>query len=148
MLLEETKETFSYLIKKCESLGLAYVQLVRYVSFMDESFDGKGRATQHDVWGTYSPLLKNTKIFVNGDIDAQEGEKLVKDGKVHAVVQGRPYIHVSTCSSPRGTEEEEGLLIPSLATLFGLFGMEQNPDFTKRALTGTPLNPDSDPKTW
>jgi len=95
---EDTIETFSYIIKHCVSVGLAYVQLVRYLPHMDFPLEGgKMRAETHlDVLEAFEPIIhtkdSRTKLFLNGDVSAEEGDKLIKDGKVDAVVIGRSFI--------------------------------------------------------
>ena len=56
---------------------------------MDVCLDGKLRATNHDVWGTYLPLIKNCKKFLNGDITVAEAEALVEKGVGDVIVFGR-----------------------------------------------------------
>ena len=41
MTLEDTIETYSHFINKSETLGLAYICLVRYAAKLDPEFDGK-----------------------------------------------------------------------------------------------------------
>lgn len=41
MPLEEQIATFKYYIKELDKMGLAYIQLVRYVAVMDPEFDGE-----------------------------------------------------------------------------------------------------------
>ena len=53
---------------------------------------GKTRATQHDVLGTYGPLIKNASILLNADISPQEGEELIKAGKISGVELGWVWI--------------------------------------------------------
>ena len=94
MPLDDTVETFSALIKECVALKLGYIQLVRYLEFFDPEFDGVRRGTKMDVWGTFVPLIKGseTKVLLNGDIQPEEAEKLVKEGQADAIVIGRPLI--------------------------------------------------------
>jgi len=56
---------------------------------MDVWFDGKARATNHDVWGTYLPLIKKSKKFLNGDITVAEAEELVRKGVGDVIIFGR-----------------------------------------------------------
>ena len=41
MSLEDTIETYSHFIKEADTLGLAYICLVRYAAKLDVEFDGK-----------------------------------------------------------------------------------------------------------
>ena len=60
-----------------------------FVSFF---FSGKKRATVHDVLESYRPVIKNTKLFLNGGISPPEGAELVESGKVDGVFLGFPWI--------------------------------------------------------
>ncbi|KAJ6537646.1 hypothetical protein B0H19DRAFT_1078790 [Mycena capillaripes] len=92
MPLQDTIDTFGYLLREINKLGLAYVVLMRYLPFLDLEFDGKMRATQHDVVETYSPFLTNTPIFVNGGVTPAEAEELVASGKATGVFFGIPWL--------------------------------------------------------
>ncbi|UZJ57560.1 hypothetical protein CBS101457_006880 [Exobasidium rhododendri] len=118
MPLEETIETFGYLLDKINAMGLAYVQLVRDIPFMDPIIDGKKRATHFDVFKTLGTLVdrEKTALFLNGDISAEEGEELLDQDVGDMVVIGRPWI--------------------------------SNPDYARRVLSSVPLNETSDPKYW
>ena len=76
-------------------LGLAYVQLVRFVSWQDATYNKVSRATQLDVLAEFGHLVKNTstKLLLNGDLSPAQGEELVSSGLVDAVVYGRPFIN-------------------------------------------------------
>ncbi|KAJ7780329.1 flavoprotein NADH-dependent oxidoreductase [Mycena maculata] len=60
MPLQETLDTFGYLLREINKLGLAYVTLLRYNAWLDPEFDGKKRGTSHDVVDSYSPFLADT----------------------------------------------------------------------------------------
>ncbi|KZP34339.1 FMN-linked oxidoreductase [Athelia psychrophila] len=101
---EDTKETYSYIIDYCVKLGLAYVQLTRYLTFFDPVFDqpginqGKQRVqTQLDVVETFGPIVYasggKTKLILNGNLSAAEAEKLVEEKKIDAAVIGRSFIN-------------------------------------------------------
>ncbi|KAK2467211.1 hypothetical protein APHAL10511_000760 [Amanita phalloides] len=92
MPLQETLDTFSYFVTEADKLGLAYIALLRYVATWDLTFDGKLRATQHDVVASYRPLIKNAKVFVNGSVLPEEGAELVKSGNADAIAFGFNYI--------------------------------------------------------
>jgi len=92
MPLKETTETFSYFISEVEKLGVAYINIARYVPAMDPKFDGKKRSTQHDVIETYAHLVKNAKLFVGGGYTGEEAAAAVKDGKVDGVFFGMAWL--------------------------------------------------------
>ncbi|KAJ7751563.1 hypothetical protein DFH07DRAFT_1032529 [Mycena maculata] len=60
MPLQETLDTFRYLLREVNKLRLSYVALVRYSPWLDPEYDGKKQATQHDVVESYSPFLTDT----------------------------------------------------------------------------------------
>ena len=110
MPLPETVETYKYFITEAEKLDLAYVVLVRYSdveidgrclshSFPTKAginllvfFKGKLRGIQHDVLETFRPFVKNTKLFLNWQVTADEGEKLVAAGKIDGIFIGFNWI--------------------------------------------------------
>ncbi|KAF7367405.1 Artemisinic aldehyde Delta(11(13)) reductase [Mycena sanguinolenta] len=92
MPLEETIETYNYFISEADKLGLSYFCLLRYLPIHDMFFDGKGRATQHDVISTFRPVIKNAKVFGNGGFTPAEAEEMVSAGTLDGVMFGIPYI--------------------------------------------------------
>jgi 2,4-dienoyl-CoA reductase-like NADH-dependent reductase (Old Yellow Enzyme family) len=103
MPLDETVATFGHLLRQADQLNLAYITFIRYLASFDLDIDGKKRATAHDVLATFRPFVKNTPLFLNGDItltsSASEGgiavdeaTKLVEEGTVDALVLGRSWI--------------------------------------------------------
>ena len=92
MPLEETIATFSYFITEADKLGLAYFQLMRYVPLLDVEFDGVPRATQHDVFATFRPYVKNAKLLLNGGVLPEEGARLVAEGTGDAISIGFNFI--------------------------------------------------------
>jgi 2,4-dienoyl-CoA reductase-like NADH-dependent reductase (Old Yellow Enzyme family) len=105
MPLEETIETFGYLLREVNKLGLSYVTLVRYSAGQDPEFDGLlfpihfplfianvflgvHRATKHDVVATFGPLLTKTPVFVNSEVTPTEAEELVSSGTAAGVFFG------------------------------------------------------------
>ncbi|KAJ7261286.1 hypothetical protein B0H12DRAFT_1013472 [Mycena haematopus] len=87
MPLQETIDTYGYLLREADKLGLSYVTLVRYSVGQDPEYDGL-RATKHDVVATFSPFLKNTHIFVNSGVTPAEAEELVSSGTAAGVFFG------------------------------------------------------------
>ncbi|KAJ7258395.1 hypothetical protein B0H12DRAFT_1109815 [Mycena haematopus] len=92
MPLQDTIDTFGYLLREVNKLGLAYVALVRYSSFLDPEFDGKRRGTPLDVVATFSPFLQNTPVVVNCGLTPTEAEEYVASGKAAAVSFGMLFI--------------------------------------------------------
>ncbi|EJC99585.1 FMN-linked oxidoreductase [Fomitiporia mediterranea MF3/22] len=92
MTLEETIETYSHFIKESNAIGLAYVCLARYAAKMDVEFDGKKRATRHDVLATYSPLFTQSKLLLNADVSPQEADQLISENKIDGAVLGWLWI--------------------------------------------------------
>ncbi|KAI9290781.1 FMN-linked oxidoreductase [Neoconidiobolus thromboides FSU 785] len=84
---EEAYELYNHLISELDKRNIAYIQLVRHLP----DFDPTNRGLKLDV-EKFFPLIKNAKIFLNGGITAEEGDKYIADGKVDAIVYGRPYI--------------------------------------------------------
>jgi len=94
-VVSQCRHVFALLNNRIVELGLAYVQLVRFVSWQDATYNKVSRATQMDVLAEFSPLIKNTstKLLLNGDLSPTQGEELVSSGLVDAVVYGRPFIN-------------------------------------------------------
>ncbi|KAJ7777204.1 hypothetical protein B0H16DRAFT_1360919 [Mycena metata] len=92
MELQESLDTFGYLLKEVNKLGLSYVALVRYSLFLDPELDGKRRATEHDVLKSYGPFLTDTPIFVNASVTPAEAEELVSSKKAAGVFIGMGWI--------------------------------------------------------
>ncbi|KAH0841647.1 hypothetical protein AYO21_01119 [Fonsecaea monophora] len=90
--VERQIEQFTYLIKELDKRPLAYINLVRYLEFMDMEVDGKMRGPKHPVWATYRHLIKNAKVFLNGAISLVEAEELLKDDTGDVIVFGRPWL--------------------------------------------------------
>jgi 2,4-dienoyl-CoA reductase-like NADH-dependent reductase (Old Yellow Enzyme family) len=84
MPLEETLKTFRYLLTEISKLPLSYITLVRYSPYLDAEYDGKKRATVHDPLESYRSYITNpvTKVFLNSGVQAEEGAKLIEEGKI------------------------------------------------------------------
>jgi len=123
MPLQDTIDTFGYLLKEVEKLGVAYVALMRYSPYLDLEFDGKKRATQHDVVATFTPLLKTTPIFVNAGVTLEEAEELVGSGKAAGVFFGMNWI--THPDAARRIKEGKPLdNAPDFAHLYGAEGVD------------------------
>ncbi|KAF9482334.1 FMN-linked oxidoreductase [Pholiota conissans] len=92
MPLQETLDTFSYLISEADKLDIAFFELVRYAKQYDVEYDGVLRATQHDILESYRPYIKNAKLFLNAAVTPEEGEALVSAGKIDGIFIGFNYI--------------------------------------------------------
>ncbi|KAF8170989.1 flavoprotein NADH-dependent oxidoreductase [Mycena galopus ATCC 62051] len=92
MPLQDTIDTFGYLLREVDKMGLSHLTLVRYSPMLDLEFDGQKRATPHDVIETFRPFLTNTPLFVNCGVTPSEAEELVASGKVAAASFGVPWI--------------------------------------------------------
>jgi 2,4-dienoyl-CoA reductase-like NADH-dependent reductase (Old Yellow Enzyme family) len=92
MPLNETIETFGYLLREAEKLDLAYFCFLRYSTDFDMVVEGKLRATKHDVLATYHPFIETTPIFLNGNVEPEEAASLVASGQIDAAVFGRLWI--------------------------------------------------------
>ncbi|KAG7445332.1 FMN-linked oxidoreductase [Guyanagaster necrorhizus] len=125
MPLQETVDTFSYLISELDKLGIAYVALVRYAERLDPVIDGARRGTKHDILSTYAPLVKNpaTRVFVNSGFTGEEAARYVEDGKVDGVFFG-----ISWVANPDFARRvETGVALErniDFASLFGHGGVE------------------------
>ncbi|KAJ7051865.1 hypothetical protein C8F01DRAFT_1338608 [Mycena amicta] len=96
MLLPDTIATFGHLLQQISTLPtpLAYVVLARYNPFLDAEFDGKPRATKHDVLETFKSYLPSgrTPLFLNSGLTPAEAEELIGSGAVAGVFFGVPWL--------------------------------------------------------
>ncbi|KAJ7268124.1 hypothetical protein B0H12DRAFT_1097191 [Mycena haematopus] len=123
MPLQDTIDTFGYLLREVNKLGLSYVVLVRYNAYTDPEFDGKKRATQHDVVETFSPFLTKTPIFINSGVTPAEGEELVKSGKAAGVFMGLNWItHPDVVRRIKAGKQLENA--PDFMHLYGAEGVD------------------------
>ncbi|KAF8518701.1 hypothetical protein BU17DRAFT_66328 [Hysterangium stoloniferum] len=84
MSLNDTLETFGYVIKALDEMKIAYITLVRYVAATDPTIDGKLRGTEHDVIGSYRPFIKHAKFILNGNLTPDEADTLIGKGAIDA----------------------------------------------------------------
>ncbi|KAJ7453215.1 hypothetical protein FB451DRAFT_1373918 [Mycena latifolia] len=84
MPLEETIDTFSYLLREVDKMGLS--------PMLDPEFDDKKCGTPHDVLATYSPFLSTTHIFANCGVTPAEAADLIASGTVAGVFFGLPMV--------------------------------------------------------
>ncbi|KAJ7221750.1 flavoprotein NADH-dependent oxidoreductase [Mycena pura] len=129
MPLQDTIDTYGYLLKEVDTLGLSYVTLVRYVEALDMEYDGKKRGTHHDVVETFKPFLKNTPLFINGGVTPEEAEELVSSGTAAGVFFGFPMVtHPDV-----GKRILDGIPlnnVPDLAHLYGARGVDRALGYT------------------
>ncbi|KAK7042783.1 Oxidored-FMN domain-containing protein [Favolaschia claudopus] len=118
MPLQETIDTFGYFLTEADKLGLAYITLSRYNPFLDLEFDGKKRATQHDVVETFTPFLKNTPIWVNSGVTPEEAEAYIKSGKVAGISWGLNWL----THPDLGRRLKEGKPLDNTANFMTLYG--------------------------
>ncbi|KAJ7140441.1 hypothetical protein C8R46DRAFT_1013582 [Mycena filopes] len=123
MPLQDTIDTFGHLLREADTLGLAYIALMRYNPYLDLEFDGKKRATQHDALATFSPFLTKTPLWVNSGFTPAEAEALVSSGKVAGVFFGMNWIsHPDFGRRVKEGKELDNQL--SFATLYGAEGVD------------------------
>ncbi|KAJ7746807.1 hypothetical protein DFH07DRAFT_1038180 [Mycena maculata] len=91
MSLQETIDTFGYLLHEVNKLRLSYIALVCY-SAIDPEFEDEKPATPHDVVETYSQFLPNTHIFINEGVSPDEAEEIVSTGKAAGIFIGTNWI--------------------------------------------------------
>ncbi|KII88522.1 hypothetical protein PLICRDRAFT_627134 [Plicaturopsis crispa FD-325 SS-3] len=92
MPLQETIDTFSYLLTEADKLPLAYICLSRYRPASDPPIDGKPRGTPHDILQTYRPFIKRTPLVLNGGLSPPEASTLIAEGKIDAAQFGWLWI--------------------------------------------------------
>ena len=111
MALQETTDTFSYLIQELNRLNVLYITLVRYVESQDPNMGPAGlphgpcflqhvyipcigarRGTPHDVLATYRQYIKHPYLFLNAGIGIKEANGLLEKRSVDAIVFGRLWI--------------------------------------------------------
>ncbi|KAJ7669163.1 hypothetical protein B0H17DRAFT_1247011 [Mycena rosella] len=123
MPLPETIETFGYLLREVDKLGLAYVTLMRYSAMLDPEYDGKKRGTPHDVLETFAPCLPTTPIFVNSGVTPAEAEELVGGGVVSGVFIGLSWItHPDLGKRIQARKPLDN--VPDFAHLYGADGVD------------------------
>src|SRR6266567_4451631 len=92
MPLQDTLETYTHFIREADELGLAYITLLRYSEKYDFPIDGKRRGTDHDMISSYRSSIRSAKVFLNMDVTAEEGERLVSEGQIDGMFVGLNWI--------------------------------------------------------
>ncbi|KAJ6563577.1 hypothetical protein DFH09DRAFT_1476179 [Mycena vulgaris] len=90
--LQDTIDTFGYLLREADKLGLEYVAFVRYSAFLDPEFDGSNAPRRTTVIGTFAPFLPDTPVFVNCGVTPAEAEALVASGTAAGVFMDMNWI--------------------------------------------------------
>ncbi|KAJ7639459.1 flavoprotein NADH-dependent oxidoreductase [Roridomyces roridus] len=124
MPLQETIDTYGYLLREANKLGLSYITLVRYSAWLDPEYDGKKRGTVHDVIETFHSYLADTPLFVNSGVTPEEAEELIGSGKAAGVFMGMNWL----AHPDVGKRIQAGKALdnqPDFTTLYG--GVEGNP---------------------
>ncbi|KAM0323525.1 hypothetical protein ACHAQA_008806 [Verticillium albo-atrum] len=91
--VEAAKSTYGPFCAKLDTLGLAYVQVMRWWSAYDLMIDGKPRGIEWDPIGYLRPILKNTLLFGNTAFTPLEADEWIGEGRMDAVVVGRPLLY-------------------------------------------------------
>jgi 2,4-dienoyl-CoA reductase-like NADH-dependent reductase (Old Yellow Enzyme family) len=67
---------------------------VRYSPYLDAEYDGKKRATIHDILESYRSYITNpnTKLYLNADLQGDEAAKLIEEGKIDGGSFGKPAL--------------------------------------------------------
>ncbi|KAJ7273099.1 flavoprotein NADH-dependent oxidoreductase [Mycena rebaudengoi] len=123
MPLQETIDTFGYLLSEIDKLGLSYVTLVRYHPSQDPVIDGKTRGTPHDVVATFKPFLKQTPLFVNLGVTPEEAAELVSSGTAAGVFFGLNSVtHPDVANRIKAGKPLDN--VPNFPHLYGAEGVD------------------------
>ncbi|OQE11990.1 hypothetical protein PENFLA_c066G10198 [Penicillium flavigenum] len=90
---EAAKATYGPFCARLDTLGLAYVQVMRWWAAYDLMIDGKPRGVQWDPIAYLRPILKNTLLFGNTAFSPREADQWIEKGLIDAVVIGRPLLY-------------------------------------------------------
>jgi 2,4-dienoyl-CoA reductase-like NADH-dependent reductase (Old Yellow Enzyme family) len=135
MPIQETLDTFTYLITEIDKLKIAYIALVRYSEAFDAPIDGKHRGTPHDVLESYGHLIKNSKRFLNLGLTPDEGASLIDAGKIDAAIFGMPWI-----SHPDYARRiQEGKPLDGVPDFAHLYGSGKSADEERKGYTDYPF---------
>ena len=91
--VEVAKATYGPFCAKLNSLGLAYVQVMRWWAAYDLMIDGEPRGIEWDAISYLRPILKDTLLFGNTGFEPNEAGRWIRDGLVDGVVIGRPLLY-------------------------------------------------------
>ncbi|KAB8228873.1 alkene reductase [Aspergillus alliaceus] len=90
---EAAKATYGPFCAALNTLGLAYVQVMRWWAAYDLMIDGKPRGVEWDAISYLRPILKDTLLFGNTGFEPEEAEEWIRDGRMDGVVIGRPLLY-------------------------------------------------------
>ncbi|KAJ7073590.1 flavoprotein NADH-dependent oxidoreductase [Mycena amicta] len=129
MPLDETIATFGYLLEQIQKLStpLSYVVLTRYNTYLDVEFDGKLRATNHDVLDTFKHYFSHsqTPLFINSGLTPAEAESLLANGSgtVAGVFFGVPWLTHPDLGN-RISKGKPLDNVPDMKTFYGAEGVD------------------------
>lgn len=90
---EAAKATYGPFCAKLDTLGLAYVQVMRWWAAYDLMIDDKPRGVEWDPIAYLRPILANTLLFGNTAFTPSEADDWIARGLIDAVVIGRPLLY-------------------------------------------------------
>ncbi|KAH6648120.1 hypothetical protein BKA67DRAFT_524310 [Truncatella angustata] len=90
---EAAKAMYGPFCAKLDTLGLAYVQVMRWWEAYDVFIDGNPRGVAWDPIAYLRPILKSTLLFGNTGFRPEEADEWIHDNRMDAVVIGRPLLY-------------------------------------------------------
>ncbi|KAL3481526.1 hypothetical protein BJX99DRAFT_243547 [Aspergillus californicus] len=87
------RATYDPFCAKLDTLGLAYVQVMRWWAAYDLMIDGKPRGVAWDPIDHLRPILRNTLLFGNTGFEPDEADDWIRGRRIDAVVIGRPLLY-------------------------------------------------------
>lgn len=90
---EAAKATYGPFCAVLNTLGLAYVQVMRWWAAYDLMIDGKPRGVEWDAISYLRPILKDTLLFGNTGFSPEEADHWIRHGRMDGVVIGRPLLY-------------------------------------------------------
>lgn len=114
---DEMQETYTYLIKELVARKVGFITICRRgASVLVESAESYNfpRPEGYPLPQNYDPVLdfgrlikcpgSTSMLMVNHDYDIEEGNRLVKEGKIDLVMIGRPFIYNPVRQTLRASE--------------------------------------------
>ncbi|KAF8911322.1 hypothetical protein CPB85DRAFT_1375880 [Mucidula mucida] len=90
-----------------------------YAAMFDPEYEGKKRATVHDIVATYGPFIKKSLFFANAGFTPVEAAEHIESGKVAGVFFGFPWVtHPDLALRVKHGKALDNA--PNFATLFGV----------------------------
>ncbi|KAH6678773.1 hypothetical protein F5X68DRAFT_223844 [Plectosphaerella plurivora] len=90
---EAARATYGPFCERLDTLGLAYVQVMRWWAAYDLMIEGRPRGIEWDPIAYLRPILKKTPLFGNTAFTPAEADDWVRRGLMDAVVIGRPLLY-------------------------------------------------------